>query len=88
MLYGDLHVKSYDWTDGGAGTQSATAQLVLDQVIDASSGPAAIFPASGGNIHQFTAVTDCAVLDVLAPPYSPEGGNALLHMHATPLTKA
>lgn len=74
VLYGDLHVKSYDWNDSQSGATSSTAKLVLDEVIDASSGPAAIFPASGGNIHQFTAMSDCAVLDILAPPYSPHGG--------------
>lgn len=81
VLYGDLHVKSYDWSDGQSGMTSPKAKLVLDKVIDSGAGPAAIFPASGGNIHQFTAVTDCAVLDVLAPPYSPQGGRDCTYYH-------
>lgn len=82
VLYGSLHVKSYDWTDTDAATHSGGAQLVLDEVIEAGSQPAAIFPSSGGNIHQFTAVTDCAVLDILAPPYNPQGGQSRLQLYS------
>ena len=53
------------------------AKLVLDEVVAPTTAPAVVFPSTGGNIHQFTAVTDCAVLDILAPPYSPRGGEAL-----------
>lgn len=79
MLYGQLHVKSYDWAnaqqdnDRQSHTPSA-AHVVMDEVVEAGSEPAVIFPTAGGNIHQFTAVTDCAVLDILAPPYSSQGG--------------
>lgn len=80
VLYGQLHVRSYDWANtqhsspDGSGQTSFTAKLVLDEVVEPTSAPAVIFPSAGGNIHQFTAVTDCAVLDILAPPYSPRGG--------------
>ena len=87
VLYGKMRVRSYDWeaTDqehpelpfSPAGA-SAWARQVLDLVAEPHHQPAALFPASGGNIHEFTAVegSQCAVLDVLAPPYDIAGGEA------------
>ncbi|KAL0037368.1 hypothetical protein WJX79_004287 [Trebouxia sp. C0005] len=86
VLYGQLHVKSYDWADGqqpnGQNGASSAAHLVMDEVVEAGSKPAIVFPTAGGNIHQFTAVTDCAVLDILAPPYSPQGGRDCTYYQA------
>ena len=82
VLYGQLHVRSYDWANtqpsslAGSGPTSSSAKLVLDEVVEPTSAPAVILPSEGGNIHQFTALTDCAVLDILAPPYSPRGGQS------------
>lgn len=56
-------------------TQSAarlTPPQVLDDVYCSADEPIALLPSSGGNIHQFTALTDCAVLDLMSPPYCTE----------------
>ncbi|XP_057843301.2 plant cysteine oxidase 3 isoform X1 [Cryptomeria japonica] len=80
LLYGSMHVKAYDWVDpvdlerNSDRSQSRLAKLKVDTVITAPRGPSVLYPTTGGNIHSFTAVTSCAVLDVLAPPYSDTAG--------------
>jgi plant cysteine oxidase len=48
--------------------------VAADEVLCAPREASVLFPRSGGNMHAFTAVTPCAVLDVLTPPYSEEQG--------------
>ncbi|KAJ7555518.1 hypothetical protein O6H91_05G042700 [Diphasiastrum complanatum] len=79
LLYGSMHVKAYDWlnpVDEGADLSSKPrlAKLVTDRVFTAPCEVSILYPTSDGNIHAFTAVTPCAVLDVLAPSYSPKDG--------------
>ncbi|KAF8010852.1 hypothetical protein BT93_J1485 [Corymbia citriodora subsp. variegata] len=87
LLFGTMHIKSYDWmVDGSSGTsavlgnpqiQPSGARLAKVKVNSEFTAPcetSILYPANGGNMHCFTAVTACAVLDVLGPPYcKPEG---------------
>lgn len=74
LLYGSMHVKAYDWIDHSDTAQPRLAKLVVDRTLSAPCESAVLYPTSGGNMHAFTAVTSCAVLDILAPPYSTEDG--------------
>lgn len=77
LLYGTLHVKSYDWIDiVGHFNQSEArpAKLVKDGEMSAPCGTTVLFPSSGGNLHSFRAITPCALFDILTPPYSSEDG--------------
>jgi len=73
VLYGEMHVESYDLV-GEADGPRHIAELVHDRTFHPEDPPAVLFPSSGGNIHRFCAVTDCAVLDLLSPPYSCDDG--------------
>ncbi|KAG8637899.1 plant cysteine oxidase 2 isoform X2 [Manihot esculenta] len=92
LLFGTMHIKSYDWVVDGPRNESAVAnssevkqsdiqqpqvrlaKVKIDSNFIAPCDPTILYPADGGNMHCFTAVTACAVLDVLGPPYSdPEG---------------
>nr|XP_009395266.1 PREDICTED: plant cysteine oxidase 3 isoform X2 [Musa acuminata subsp. malaccensis] len=92
ILYGSMHVKSYDWIEPGCVTRSnkpddfpvRLAKLHMDTVLTAPCPTTVLFPRSGGNLHCFTAVTSCAVLDVLAPPYSEEAGRCCTYYHDYP----
>jgi cysteamine dioxygenase len=72
VLYGTMHVQSYDLLDPLSLEKGALT--VHNRNFTAEDAPISLFPTNGGNIHQFKAVTDCAVLDLLSPPYSTDDG--------------
>ncbi|XP_031392454.1 plant cysteine oxidase 1-like isoform X2 [Punica granatum] len=74
LLYGSMYVKAYDWVkfDTSNYRTIGLAGKVMDGVMETPCEPSVLFPRSGGNIHAFTALTPCAILDVLSPPYSDE----------------
>lgn len=77
LLYGTVHVKSYDWIDidrSFSPSEARPARLVRDGDMSAPCGTTVLGPASGGNIHCFKALTPCALFDIQSPPYSSEDG--------------
>ncbi|CAL5185855.1 unnamed protein product [Lathyrus oleraceus] len=87
LLFGTMHIKSYDWVVD-LPPQSPTivkpsesqvpdlrlAKVKVDADFTAPCNPSILYPEDGGNMHVFTAVTACAFLDVLGPPYSDVDG--------------
>lgn len=80
LLLGKMHIKSYDWVDPtntddpAQPRQKRLAKLKTDSVFTSPCSTSVLYPTTGGNIHSFTAVAPCAVLDVIGPPYSMEDG--------------
>ncbi|OMP11726.1 hypothetical protein CCACVL1_00311 [Corchorus capsularis] len=76
LLYGSLYVKAYDWVrdENSSPRTNGLAGTVIDGIFNAPCEPTVLFPRSGGNIHSFTALAPCAILDVLSPPYSDDYG--------------
>ncbi|XP_047327871.1 plant cysteine oxidase 3 [Impatiens glandulifera] len=82
VLYGTMHVKAYDWVEpafvrrnlGPNHSEVRLAKLSVDKVLTAPCETSVLYPNSGGNVHCFTAVTPCAVIDILAPPYNEVAG--------------
>ncbi|KAI5665620.1 hypothetical protein M9H77_15473 [Catharanthus roseus] len=84
LLFGTMHIKSYDWVDNAHASASAEqggdmgglrlAQVKVNSEFTAPCNTSILYPADGGNMHCFTAMTPCAVLDVLGPPYCDSEG--------------
>ncbi|XP_028753726.1 plant cysteine oxidase 3-like isoform X1 [Neltuma alba] len=92
LLYGSLHVKAYDWVEPPCIVENKEpgsapvrlAKLAVDKVLTAPCETSVLYPKEGGNLHCFTAVTPCAVLDILAPPYSEDAGRKCTYYHDYP----
>ncbi|KAL5582351.1 hypothetical protein UlMin_014793 [Ulmus minor] len=95
LLFGTMHIKSYDWVAEDPRTTTTAenpslvttppdvrlAKVKVDSDFTAPCDTSILYPAEGGNMHCFTAVTACAVLDVLGPPYSdPDGRHCTYYL--------
>ncbi|XP_010256539.1 PREDICTED: plant cysteine oxidase 2-like [Nelumbo nucifera] len=96
LLFGSMHIKSFDWaTDLPHATNQnlnshiqphgiRLAKIKTDSDFTAPCNTSILYPADGGNMHCFTALTSCAVLDVLGPPYSDSEGRPCTYYHDFP----
>uniref|UniRef100_A0A0E0NDV3 cysteine dioxygenase n=1 Tax=Oryza rufipogon TaxID=4529 RepID=A0A0E0NDV3_ORYRU len=73
LLYGSMHVKSYDWVEPAVLASNSNSKPVRlgklhkDDVMNAPCPTAVLYPQSDGNIHCITSVNFCAFLDVVTP---------------------
>ncbi|CAH1452229.1 unnamed protein product [Lactuca virosa] len=74
LLVGKVHIKAYDLINPPSLSQKKLACLKLDNVFTAPCNTCVLYPTSGGNIHAFTAISPCMILDVVGPPYSKKDG--------------
>ncbi|XP_028751675.1 plant cysteine oxidase 2 [Neltuma alba] len=95
LLFGTMHIKSYDWVADYPrdtptilkpteikSSEVRLAKVKVDADFAAPCNPSILYPADGGNMHRFTAVTACAFLDVLGPPYSdPDGRHCTYYVN-------
>lgn len=93
LLFGSMHIKSYDWADSTLSVDDLSgvrppgmrlAKVNTDATFTAPCDTSILYPTSGGNMHRFTAVTSCAVLDVLGPPYSDNEGRPCTYYNDNP----
>ncbi|RDX74782.1 Plant cysteine oxidase 2 [Mucuna pruriens] len=99
LLFGTMHIKSYDWVvdlppespntiklPESQAPEMRLAKVKVDADFTAPCNPSILYPEDGGNLHCFTAVTACAFLDVLGPPYSDAEGRHCTYYHNYPFS--
>lgn len=101
LLFGTMHIKAYDWVDDAASMATPKAdsskavagpvsvrlaKLSVNSDFTAPCNTTILYPTHGGNMHCFTALTACAVLDVLGPPYCDPDGRHCQYYRTHPYT--
>ncbi|XP_075516156.1 plant cysteine oxidase 2-like [Primulina tabacum] len=88
LLLGTMAIKAYDWVDPFKGYSTSKtrrlAKLKTNTTFTAPCDTSVLYPTSGGNVHEFRAITPCAVLDVMGPPYSHDDGRDSSYYKDTP----
>ncbi|KAL3669860.1 hypothetical protein V7S43_005237 [Phytophthora oleae] len=81
LLYGSLHVKSYDLVKDGSG-KKYTARLLADEVVTAPH-TTELLPDCG-NLHELIGGDDigCAFFDIITPPYDANEGRDCTYFRA------
>ncbi|KZV26786.1 2-aminoethanethiol dioxygenase-like [Dorcoceras hygrometricum] len=94
LLLGTMAIKAYDWVDpfnsytasSSSKSSRRLAKLKANATFTAPCHTSVLYPTSGGNIHECRAITPCAFLDVLGPPYSRDDGRDCSYYKDTPCT--
>ncbi|XP_019198092.1 PREDICTED: plant cysteine oxidase 2-like [Ipomoea nil] len=92
LLFGSMHLQSFDWVEIMPSSIKQPqpgrrlAKVKVDADLSAPCDVSVLFPAAGGNMHCFRALTPCAILDVLGPPYSQAQARNCTYYHHFPFT--
>lgn len=71
--------------NGALSAEARLAKVKVDADFIAPCDTSILYPTDGGNMHCFTVVTQCAVLDVLGPPYNDAEGRHCAYYIEHPL---
>lgn len=88
VLYGAAHVRSYRWIESAGSSinlsKARPAKVVRDGEMSAPCGAMVLRPEEGGDVHALRAITPCAVLHILTPPYSSQDGRHCSYFRRRP----
>lgn len=73
VLYGELRFTTYDLIRQSSNRGAFVGHITSEGILEEDNGSVFLLP-NKSNLHQLEALSDCAILDVLAPPYAPEFG--------------
>ncbi|RYR57014.1 hypothetical protein Ahy_A05g022750 [Arachis hypogaea] len=60
------------------------AKLAVDKIMTTPCETSILYPKHGENLHCFTAITPCTVLDILSPSYREDEGRKCTYYHDYP----
>ncbi|KAL5657879.1 hypothetical protein ACJX0J_031042, partial [Zea mays] len=88
VLYGAAHVRSYRWIESAGSSinlsKARPAKVVRDGEMSAPCGAMVLRPEEGGDVHALRAITPCAILHILTPPYSSQDGRHCSYFRRRP----